>query len=395
MKKRSIFLVSLLPALLTAAAIATAVIAVRRALPPPHSPGLDESQTRVPAHGGSATGEPAIEVETQEFDMGAISNSETTTKRMKVHNRGTGDLVVSGMKTSCGCAKGAMAQRVIAPGDGADMLITVDPFKVGGAFESRKVLTIMSNAVNEPELKVTVTARILPEIAMEPSSIDFGEVPKGVRREASMLVRQLDERPLVIEALNTKPQPDDGILVSCTEIPPEEWMTSGHREYRITAAVLPQASVGEHEVRFTFKTGYKRLGFVPGVVKAQLTASYRIEQRPEALGFINPGEERKGFVLITSDRPIEVAGIATPTEILVTSRPGDEPNSILLDIVADENLSRGAKRWKVFLGIKSDGQVYKETIVIHDDLRLETCAPPKRAREKNSPGQVRSLPNSE
>ena len=115
-----------------------------------------------------ATTQPSIELETNHYEMGTISNEEPTKGQVMVYNRGKSPLQISRVTTQCGCTQGAMAkgQETIPAGGQAPLEVTVDPFRIPG-FSSTKTLTLFTNDPKNPSIQVKVSADVDPSVLFE------------------------------------------------------------------------------------------------------------------------------------------------------------------------------------------------------------------------------------
>ena len=82
-------------------------------------------------------------------EFGTIPNSAPVTHTVAVRNEGRGVLQITGVSTSCGCTTAEAANRRLAPGEAADLVIVFDPQAHGG--ETGTVLRQVYVRSNDPE----------------------------------------------------------------------------------------------------------------------------------------------------------------------------------------------------------------------------------------------------
>ena len=72
---------------------------------------------------------PAITITPIRYDLGTVIYGEVAEHTFVVKNSGDEPLEILRLSTSCGCTKAAMAKedKVIAPGQSANLLVTFDP----------------------------------------------------------------------------------------------------------------------------------------------------------------------------------------------------------------------------------------------------------------------------
>jgi hypothetical protein len=213
-------------------------------------------------------GAPSIWVESNKIDLGLVPNHEKHYDTMTVENRGEQNLKIIKINTTCPCTQGIIDpdDSVIPPGGSAEIQIQLDPFRMAG-FTSTKTLTIVSNDVKNPQLKVDVSAHVNPEYELLPQGVaNFQTVQQGETPKIKYILRQLNEEALEILGIredppkkNQKPKPDSGIfLYSYVRLPEDSWKEPGKAEYEITVQVAANAPIGEHNKLFFIRLNLRR-----------------------------------------------------------------------------------------------------------------------------------------
>lgn len=304
---------------------------------------------------------PAIYIEMKEFDMGEIVNDQSTVAEVAVYNRGNAPLIISGVKTQCGCTKGRMASSTIAPGESENLIITVDPFRIPG-FSSTKMLTLSSNDPVSPKTYLNVHATVEKEVEVEPEVLDFGEVRKGQGAEITLRVRQLNDEPLEIRSAGVQAR-KALFEVEYEPVPESEWRTPGKREYLVTARVLPSAPMGQLLSRLAIVTNNKRLRNLPVAIRGQVTGSYSIRPSLVRIRNVGAGETRENVLTITAKTDLTAELVGSDNEYLtVTQHPGATPNSVAFDIAISAGAQNRLIRDIWSLKITAGGEQFTERI---------------------------------
>lgn len=343
-------------------------------------PGLETAAVTPPAATDGPL--PCIAVETDKFDTGVVPNDTKTVKTVKISNTGEGPLIIKSAKADCGCVAADVKDKTVPPHGSTDLTITIDPKKIHG-FESKKRITITSNDPKYQKYVIEVTARIDPEFALEPENIDLGQIDKGQPVEGSQILRQLGAAP--IEVTGVKPWGAiEGLDLSFEKIPQAEWRQQDRPEFRILAKISSDVSPGQFLGRFKIETTCQRLPQYSSFVKATVKAFYSI--RPPSVVLHNSGvltnqqPLRPPQVLIEADRAFELTDVAPSNPaILVTSHPGDTPNTVVLDLSLSPDAQPGNYNERVTFNIKAGDEVQRDRV----NVRLLVRKPPS---EPGAPG---------
>jgi len=108
---------------------------------------------------------PVMNVDNLTFNCGLFTEgkSEIATAVFKVRNSGDSLLKISGVRPGCGCVVAAY-DTFIAPGKSGTIRLEAKLHGYSG--ELRKTATVTSNALNQPSLRLTLTATIQPVITV-------------------------------------------------------------------------------------------------------------------------------------------------------------------------------------------------------------------------------------
>lgn len=96
------------------------------------------------------------------YDFGDITQGDRVTYTFTYENSGNEPLILSDVRTTCGCTATNWDREPLAPGESAE--ITVNFNSRGKMGMQNKVVTILSNAVNSSE-RIKITANVLQPAA--------------------------------------------------------------------------------------------------------------------------------------------------------------------------------------------------------------------------------------
>lgn len=94
------------------------------------------------------------------FDFGDITQGERVEHVFEFENAGTEPLILSDVRTTCGCTAPEWPREPIAPGTKSKIKVVFN--SAGKMGMQNKVITVMSNAVNNPE-RVKIVTNVMPK----------------------------------------------------------------------------------------------------------------------------------------------------------------------------------------------------------------------------------------
>ena len=109
-----------------------------------------------------AQGEPLMHFDTLVHDFGTIIEGESVVCYFDYSNRGGGDLLITGVETTCGCTVPSWSREPLKPGAKETLQLIFDASGRNG--EQRKQVTVKSNASNEV-VRLTIRARVISSVS--------------------------------------------------------------------------------------------------------------------------------------------------------------------------------------------------------------------------------------
>ncbi len=104
---------------------------------------------------------PKIMFSEASFDFGEITQGDIVKHVFTFENTGNEPLILSDVRTTCGCTAPSWPREPIPPGESAEM--TVQFNSRGKIGVQNKVVTILSNAINQRERIMIKTNVMLPQ----------------------------------------------------------------------------------------------------------------------------------------------------------------------------------------------------------------------------------------
>lgn len=103
---------------------------------------------------------PFIKFSEMSHDFGDIEQGEKVAYTFEFTNTGDAPVVITNVLTTCGCTASSWPREPIAPGESSKIDVSFN--STGKIGHQNKVITIMSNATNNPE-RVKIVTNILPK----------------------------------------------------------------------------------------------------------------------------------------------------------------------------------------------------------------------------------------
>jgi hypothetical protein len=116
--------------------------------------GCNGNKTRVPS--GQA-GTPEVVFREYEHAFGKVKEGEKISWQFMFDNKGPGDLVITGVSTTCGCTVTKYDVKPVAPGESGTIEAVFDTSDRSGM--QTKTITVKSNA-SKPIILLKITAEV-------------------------------------------------------------------------------------------------------------------------------------------------------------------------------------------------------------------------------------------
>jgi hypothetical protein len=123
----------------------------------------------ISATGADATG-PAISVDRLSHDFGDVRVGRAVSDQIAVTNMGDTPLIVDDIRGNCSCTSGQIANKVIQPGQQSELTVMFNASGQGPGRKTHAVL-IHSNDLNNPVVQIQVSANVVQQVGLEPSTI--------------------------------------------------------------------------------------------------------------------------------------------------------------------------------------------------------------------------------
>lgn len=132
---------------------------------------------------GTAFAGPKISSPEPIYDFGELSNTESVPHEFVIKNSGDAQLIISDVKTSCGCTVATMDKKTLNPGEETVVAATL---KLSGEGPRTKDISVFSNDPDSPTYILKFTGSAVSAIKYEPNTLDFGQVLDDAPKELKL-----------------------------------------------------------------------------------------------------------------------------------------------------------------------------------------------------------------
>jgi len=249
---------------------------------------------------------PTISISEEEWDFGKIKEDERPVHIFTIKNTGREELIISRVRSSCGCAATMLSSDNIQPEKSAELKVTFNPTGYNGLV--KKNIYIESNDPQLPKTKITVIAEVepipSPKAFLSNSQWDLGLISQGDLPTFTFTIENKGELDLIIDKIDASEY-----IQYDTEIP---------------LTILP----GEkREVTFTYDSSQHELGEVRESVRI-----YCNDPRRKAFSL-----RVNGYVKEKSAPTVSISPVGTSFN-LTTDSEGDTIGRFILENSGEEGI---------------------------------------------------------
>ena len=245
--------------------------------------------------------QPKIQIENPLFDFGTATEAMMVNHVFKLKNVGKGRLVISHVKTSCGCTAAKPTQNTLAPGEETEISVGFDTHFQKG--HQVRTITAFTNDPNTPEAIMTMQGTVKQQVSATPADVAFGKVKQGTEVTKEVVINDLTLRkdPFTVTDINNS---NPAIKVEKTN------RTDGKPGVmlKITVTKAMQAGAFDDTVKMTTS----RIPLQVSVF-GQVTGDLSVAPAQVSFGIVPHGQEATRMVKLTNEggKPVKVLGITS------------------------------------------------------------------------------------
>lgn len=146
--------------------------------------------------------EPRIKLNENFWDFGHIPSFAKVSQIFKIQNQGNDTLIITRVRSDCGCTHTPLSKSKIAPGEMAELELIFDPSKFHGQIQ--KAVSIMSNDVATPISDIVFTAMVglnNTMVKLNPEVILFDTLTSSQEKTGEIEVKNISKAELFIRVV--------------------------------------------------------------------------------------------------------------------------------------------------------------------------------------------------
>lgn len=311
------------------------------------APALSRAQNDSMIPGGNAAPpgpQPKIQIENPLYDFGTATEASMVHHTFKIKNVGNGRLVITGVKTSCGCTAAKPSKSTLEPGEQTDITVGFDTrFQKG---HQVRTITAFTNDPNAQQAIMTIQGVVKQQVSATPDNVAFGKVKQGTEITKEVLITDLtgSKEPFSVSELSNS---NPAIKVT------KENRTDGKPGAMLKVTLTKAMPIGSFDD--TIKMTTSRIP-VQVDVFGTVTGDLSIDPAQVSFGIVPHGEEAVRMIKLSNQgsKPVKVLGItSSAVPVSASAEPLDGGKEYKITV----NLHRGTP----------DGQVRGQLQIKTDD----------------------------
>jgi hypothetical protein len=262
---------------------------------------------------------PTISISEEEWDFGKIKEDERPVHVFTIKNTGREELIISRVRSSCGCAATMLSSDNIQPGKSTELKVTFNPTGYNGLV--KKDIYIDSNDPQLPKTKITVITEVepipSPKAFLSNSQWDLGLISQGDLPTFTFTIENKGELDLIIDKIDASEYIQYDTEIPLTILPEERqevtfiYDSSQHELGEVRESVRIYCNDPRRKAFSLRVDGYIKEKSAPTVSISPVGTSFNLTTDSE-------GETIGKFILENSgEEGIKITSIKTSADYLI------------------------------------------------------------------------------
>lgn len=256
-----------------------------------------------------------IKFEQTLHDFGAIWDHKKVEHKFKFTNVGSETLVVTDVRSTCGCTVPELIKKEYEPGESGEITVIFNP--ENRVNSQRKTINVTTDSRSTPRAALTITANVTKVLDIQPRIANLGRVFKGEEKGLKITILGTSEG---FKAMPADEQPADTqrmFTVEHVESGPVDINGKTTPRTTLRVSLKPGLPVGRHSADVLIKTTDERRPEVK--LRATVTVVGDLQARPPrfALGRLSPNADFEAEVVLVNRvaKPFKITKIEVGPEL--------------------------------------------------------------------------------
>lgn len=237
-------------------------------------------------------------------DFGTVARGSRQEKIFEFVNTTDSDLMLTGVKTSCGCTKPKILTPQVKPGQTGKLSAVFDTVNFYGNRGATLTVSVKKTGTTAQngEIQFSVKGSIRRDVVLSPGEFSFDDVI--ISQEADRVAKVLyagNAQWKILEVKSTNPN----LSAEAREVSRDQ--SRGRVTYELVVKLSGKQDAGSFNEFLTIVTNDAKTNGMPVAVKGIVKS--RIEVSPIQLGTINQGQTVKKKLILKSSRPFSIKEI--------------------------------------------------------------------------------------
>jgi len=291
--------------------------------------------------------------DTTKLDFGVLTRDGVAKRRIKITSLWRDDTHISDVRTTCGCSAAKPQKRTLKSRESTYIEVTMDTHKFTHRKDSNVIVTF--DKPLHAEVRIPITAYILPDVTMKPSMAEFGSAEYGNKSERKITVTYNGQYGWALKGVKTDNKHLDVKLSRINK--------NGRIQYEVVVTLKESAPIGEIRDQVFLITDDRQAQRIPIIVHARVQPDITITPSLAALGRLKPGQKKTINLVIKGKKPIEIEGIDSvdkATKFETKLKGGKQPVHVIpFTMTAPEKPGRFDAEFSVRIAGRRDPITFK------------------------------------
>ncbi len=244
--------------------------------------------------------------EESSHDFGVVARGSDVQHRIKITNVYQEVVHIADVKTSCGCTAAKPSQNTLQSLESAFIEVVMDTKKFTRQKDSSIIITI--DAPQRAEVRIPISAYIRTDVVLEPGSVNFGTVDKGMAAERVIDISYAGRADWHIRDVENLP-------AYLTAELQEVSRTATGANYKLKMILADNAPVGPFRGLVNLITDDGSNPKVPMLVEGDIASDIVVNPGMVSMGMLKPGEQKTVNVVVRGKKPFRIGKVECDSDL--------------------------------------------------------------------------------